>query len=129
MSVKYADIIIDISQSNVDKPFEYSVPEALQGMVEIGSVVKVPFGKGDRVRTGYVIGLKDEPVYDKAKIKSIIEVSEKAISIESRLIRLAQWMKEKYGCTLISALMTVMPVKEKVREILVDSGMEELAVE
>ena len=116
MSVKYADIIIDISQSNVDKPFEYSVPEALQGMVEIGSVVKVPFGKGDRVRTGYVIGLKDEPVYDKAKIKSIIEVSEKAISIESRLIRLAQWMKEKYGCTLISALMTVMPVKEKVRE-------------
>ena len=116
MSVKYADIIIDISQSNVDKPFEYAVPEALQGMVEIGSVVKVPFGKGDRVRTGYVIGLKDEPVYDKAKIKSIIEVSEKAISIESRLIRLAQWMKEKYGCTLISALMTVMPVKEKVRE-------------
>ena len=116
MSVKYADIIIDISQTNVDRPFEYSVPEELMDSIGIGSVVKVPFGNGNRVRTGYVIGLKDEPIYDKDKIKSIKEVSEKAISIESRLIKLAEWMKDRYGSTLINALMTVMPVKEKVRE-------------
>ncbi len=79
-------------------------------------MVKVPFGKGDRIRTGYVIGLADEPNYDIDKIKNIQEVSKGAISIESKLIRLAAWMKERYGCTMISALMTVMPVKEKVRE-------------
>ena len=116
MSEKYADIIIDISQSNVDRPFRYRIPEELLESIAVGSVVKVPFGKGDRIRTGYVIGLADEPNYDIDKIKNIQEVSKGAISIESKLIRLAAWMKERYGCTMISALMTVMPVKEKVRE-------------
>lgn len=116
MSEKYADIIIDISQSNVDRPFRYRIPEELLENIAVGSVVKVPFGKGDRIRTGYVIGLADEPNYDIDKIKNIQEVSKGAISIESKLIRLAAWMKERYGCTMISALMTVMPVKEKVRE-------------
>ncbi len=116
MSEKYADIIIDISQSNVDRPFRYRIPDELLEVVAVGAVVKVPFGQGNRIRTGYVIGLADEPNYDIDKIKNIQEVSKGAISIESKLIRLAAWMKERYGCTMISALMTVMPVKEKVRE-------------
>ena len=115
MSQKYADIIIDISQSNVDKPFRYRIPEELINEVKLGSVVKVPFGQGNKIRTGYVVGLADEPNYDINKIKEINEVSSNSISIESKLIQLAAWMKEQYGCTMISALMTVMPVKEKVR--------------
>ena len=115
MSVKYADIIIDISQTNVDRPFRYKIPDELVDSIGEGSVVKVPFGRWDSVRTGYVIGLADEPNYDIDKIKSIIEVSENSVSIESKLIQLAKWMKDRYGCTMISALMTVMPVKEKVK--------------
>lgn len=34
---------------------------------------------------------------------------------ESRLIALAAWMKETYGSTMIQALKTVLPVKDKVR--------------
>ena len=116
MSVKYADIIIDISQTNVDKPFRYRIPEELIDELMVGSVVKVPFGQGNRLRTGYVIGFADEPNYDIDKIKDIQSVSQNAISIESKLIKLAKWMKEYYGSTMIASLMTVMPVKEKVRE-------------
>ena len=116
MSVKYADIIIDISQTNVDKPFRYRVPEELIDELMVGSVVKVPFGQGNRLRTGYVIGFADETNYDIDKIKDIQSVSQNAISIESKLIKLAKWMKEYYGSTMIASLMTVMPVKEKVRE-------------
>lgn len=115
MSEKYADIIIDISQTNVDRPFRYKVPPELLDQVTVGSVVKVPFGKGNSVRTGYVIGLADEPNYDITKIKSIVEISAGAVSVESSLIKLSAWMKERYGSTMISALMTVMPVKESVR--------------
>ena len=64
MSVKYADIIIDISQTNVDRPFRYRIPDELLGDINIGSVVKVPFGNGNRVRTGYVIGFADEANFD-----------------------------------------------------------------
>ena len=116
MSVRYADIIIDISQSNVDRPFRYRVPEALEGAVHIGDAVKVPFGQGNRTRMGYVIGLADEPNWDIDKIKDIKEVSEHSLSVESKLIQLALWIKETYGSTMIAALRTVMPVKERVRE-------------
>ena len=39
----YADIIIDISHEQLDKTFQYAIPEELDGTVEIGSVVRVPF--------------------------------------------------------------------------------------
>ncbi|MCR5543389.1 MAG: hypothetical protein K6F55_04500, partial [Eubacterium sp.] len=116
MSQRYADIIIDISESSVDRPFRYKIPEEMNGKVHIGSVVKVPFGKGNRTRTGYVVGLALEPNYDINKIKSIAEVAKGAVSVESKLIQLAAWIRERYGCTMITALRTVMPVKEKVQE-------------
>ncbi|MCR5214628.1 MAG: primosomal protein N' [Eubacterium sp.] len=116
MSERYADIIIDISESSVDRPFRYRIPENLYNDVKVGSVVKVPFGKGNSERTGYVIGLALEPNYDINKIKNIIEVARGAISVESKLIQLAAWMRENYGGTMITALKTVMPVKQKVRE-------------
>ena len=116
MSERYADIIIDISESSVDRPFRYMIPEDLYSDIKLGSVVKVPFGKGNRERIGYVIGLASEPNYDINKIKKITEVNSGAISVESKLILLAAWLRENYGGTMITALKTVMPVKEKVRE-------------
>ena len=53
----YADIIIDISHEQLDKTFQYAIPEELDGTVEIGSVVRVPFGKGNRMITGYVVAM------------------------------------------------------------------------
>ena len=114
MSQKYADIIIDISHEGVDKTFEYKIPDELLDAVQTGSVVNVPFGRWNKVQKGYVIGVKDSAEYDPEKLKDIIEIDEKAIEVEASLIRLAAWMKEAYSCTMITALRTVMPVKEKV---------------
>ena len=100
----------------MDRPFRYRIPEDLIAYISLGSVVKVPFGKGNSVRTGYVIGLADSPNYDITKIKDIAEVDDAAVSVESKLIQLAAWMRHTYGSTMITALKTVMPVKEKVGE-------------
>ena len=114
MSQKYADIIIDISHEGVDKTFEYKIPEDLSEQVQVGSVVKVPFGQGNRTRQGYVIAVKDSSKWDPDKMKSILQIDEKAVMVEGKLIRLAEWMRGTYGGTMIAALRTVMPVKEKV---------------
>ena len=50
MSQKYADIIIDISHEAVDRTFQYIIPEELQGSIEIGQQVLVPFGNGKTER-------------------------------------------------------------------------------
>ncbi len=115
MSQKYADIIIDISHEGVDRTFEYKIPDEIADKIRVGSVVKVPFGKGDRIRQGYVIDIKENSRWDPDKLKAVIEPDEKAVLVEGNLIRLAGWIKETYSCTMIAALKTVMPVKEKVR--------------
>lgn len=58
MLPRYADIIIDISHEAIDRPFQYRIPDELQEKIQIGSMVKIPFGRGNHLRTGYVIGFR-----------------------------------------------------------------------
>ena len=112
---EFADVIIDITHEKVDRPFQYRIPGQLKGTLRVGSQVEVPFGKGNHIRTGYVVGLSDRAEFDPARIKAISGICEKGVSAEAQLIELAWWMKERYGCTMNQALKTVLPVKEQVR--------------
>lgn len=111
----YAEIIIDITHEKLDRTFEYKVPEELEGTLAVGSSVLVPFGNGDKVRTGFIIGFSEKSSFDPAKIKEIRGKAPKSIRIEENLVALAAWMKEHYGGTMIQALKTVWPVKKQER--------------
>lgn len=112
---RYADIIIDISHEALDRVFQYRVPLSLWEEIKPGVCVIVPFGKGNREREGYVVALSEETDYDENKIKEILRVSEESVTVESHLIRVAAFLKEHYGSTMIQALKTVMPVKKRVK--------------
>ncbi len=116
MSQLYANIIIDISHESVDRTFQYRVPERLTGQIEAGVQVYIPFGAGNRQRKGYVVELTDRAEYDRDKLKEISGVVKESVTAQSQLIRLAWWMKERYGSTMNQALKTVLPVKQKVKE-------------
>ena len=111
----YAEVIIDIAHASVDRPFHYRVPDALKDTLKPGDLVRVPFGSGNRLRHGYVIGLTGETDYDPAKIKEIAEADPRGLSVQSQLISLAAWMHETYGGTMHQALRTVLPVRQKIR--------------
>ncbi len=111
---EYANLIIDISHEKVDRPFQYRIPERLRGRVDVGSCVRIPFGMGNTLRTGYVVELMKEPVCAPEKIKEIIELAEGEVSVDSVMVRLSAWMHRYYGSTMISALRTVLPVRKKV---------------
>jgi primosomal protein N' (replication factor Y) (superfamily II helicase) len=116
MGETYADIIIDISHEKVDRPFQYRIPEALRGAVYPGVKVCVPFGRGNQPRVGYVVELSDETEYPKDKIKEILSVDEKGMTADNLQIRIAYWLKRQYGSTMITALKTVLPVKQKMSQ-------------
>lgn len=109
----YADIIIDITHEKLDKVFQYSIPSRLEGMLEVGTEVVVPFGRGNKETHGYVIAFSEKTDYDPAKIKEITGKAEESMAIEGKMVALAAWMKEHYGGTMIQALKTVLPVKKK----------------
>ncbi len=110
---RYADIIVNISHEKVNRPFQYRIPEALLGKISIGMCVIVPFGAGNKELTGYVIGIGDSPAYAENKIKEIRRISEEGMSACAGQIRLAAWIREQYGSTMIAALKTVLPVGRK----------------
>ena len=116
MSVLYADVIPGISHEQLDKPFCYSVPEEMKDKISPGSVVRIPFGIGNRLITGFVTELSGVPRFDPSKIKPVYEVVSDSELPESRMIEIAAWMKNEYGCTMSRALKTVLPVKEKVQK-------------
>ncbi len=116
MNERYADIIVDISHEKVDRPFRYRIPDALLGEIVPGVRVHVPFGKGNKDILGYVVDLADAADYPEEKIKEIAAIDKDAATVESDLIRIAYWMKSHYGSTMITALKTVIPVKQKLKQ-------------
>ena len=107
----YANIIIDISHEQLDRIFQYNIPSHLEGIICVGLEVLVPFGRGNRLTSGYVVGIQDAVDYDETKVKSINSIIEHRNAIGADLIRLAVWMRENYGGTLIQSLKTVLPSK------------------
>ncbi len=115
--MKFANVIVDISHEKLDHPFGYIIPEKLTDSVKVGTAVIIPFGRGNRLITGYVIEIMDKPGFEIEKMKEIDSVVEDAASVESELIKLAWWIKENYASTMNQALKTVIPVKKTIRSV------------
>mgnify|MGYP003281750274 FL=1 len=112
---KYADVIIDISHEKVDRTFQYKIPEALRETVLVGTSVMVPFGRGNRLTAGYVVEITDQAEVDEEKMKEIYSLSKQKVSPSEDALKLAVFLKETYGSTMIAALKTVLPVKREVK--------------
>ena len=111
-TMKYADVIVDITAEQLDRHFQYKVPTELEEQIMPGVQVEIPFGMGNRLIRGYVVKTSNKAEYDPAKIKAIKGVCTGGDSMEARLIELAAWIKKTYGCTMIQALKTVLPVRK-----------------
>ena len=111
----YADVIVDISHEKLDRSFQYRVPKEMEAEIQVGMVVSIPFGNGNRERKGYVIGLSEKPAFDLSRMKELHGICSSEETTEERLIALAAWMKNRYGSTMVQALKTVLPVREKVK--------------
>lgn len=113
----YADIIVDISHEKLDKTFQYRVPERLADTLEAGMCVVVPFGNGNRMIKGYVMGIGSECGFDPSRVKEIQGLVKDSVEVEDKMIALAGWLRKNYGSTMIQALKTVLPAKQSVKKL------------
>ena len=117
MTGRFANIIVDISHEKVDRPFQYRIPEALMGQLEVGMAVMIPFGLGNKRIKGYVMEITDRAEYDEHKLKAVDSIVKDGVSAQSDSMKLAWWIRENYGSTMIAALKTVLPVKKKFKQV------------
>lgn len=113
----YADIIVDVSSSKLDRPFVYGVKEEDLQNIYIGSTVRVPFNR--RSINGFVIAMSEFPPFLPLKVKEIKAV-EKVLAPESfwdkEMLELSRWMESYYGCTYLDALKSLIPAPVRVKE-------------
>lgn len=86
-----------------DKPYTYAVPENLE--VFVGSLVRVPFGKGDRAYDGVVLSVLENCT--EKNVKTILSVS--SFSIGEEGVALANYIKNRYFCSLFDAFRLLTP--------------------
>ena len=92
----------------IDKPYEYAVPDALQGKIQPGMRVVVPFSAGNRRSEGIVLALADRAEYE--KLKDISEVLDDEPVLTPQQIQLALFMRERFFCTVYDAVRAMLPV-------------------
>ena len=110
----FADVIVDIAHSQVDKIFEYKI--GCDG-VFVGSRVRVPFGK--YFVEGIVIKVKETSEYPLEKIKEISSVLEETPALTNETLAMADYITSNCYVTKAAALRLFLPIemrKGKVRE-------------
>jgi primosomal protein N' (replication factor Y) len=104
----YAEVVVNIAHTEVDRIFNYSIPPTLTHKLEIGTSVTVPFGRGNKPTEGFVVGFSDT-LQTKRVIKPILSANHDVPLFNVRLLKLARWMQQKYYTTLIDCLKAIMP--------------------
>lgn len=106
----FGKIILSLKNSEVDRIFDYIIPENMKEDVQVGLRVIVPFGIKNVRTEGYIIDISDQSEISFQKMKTILQILDNGTPIFSQeMIALAKWMKEKYYCTLSQCLQTIMP--------------------
>lgn len=93
----FAEVILPLP---LEKSFTYAIPERLDGQIKRGTRVLVPFG--NKMLTGYVMALLTETTVE--KLKPIIAAVDIEPVVSEELFSLAEWLKNRYICTLGEAL-------------------------
>ena len=103
----YAEVIVDYSNNDIDRVFDYKVPESF--LLECGQRVTVPFGKSKVL--GFVLKIKETTEYDESKVKEIISVIDETPIIIPEMLELLFFMREKYHLRIIDVLRLFLPAE------------------
>lgn len=97
-----ARVTLDLA---LGKEFDYLIPDEMEGLVEVGTRVKVPFAH--RQMLGCVTALPESSPHP--NLRPLIKVVGRQSFVSPKILQLARWMGEYYCCPPEIALKTVLP--------------------
>ncbi len=106
---RYAEVVVN---APIGKTLHYSVPETLSADIEVGKRLKVPLG--NRVVSGYCVGLTDSPSdISPKRIKDVVEVQDGRLAMDPAMLRLTWQISQRYQCPWGDAIEAVLPAAVK----------------
>jgi len=99
----------------VDKPLDYLVPEPLAAAVEPGRRVRVPLGRGNRLRLAYCVAVRHGEL-PATPLKPVAAVEDDAPLLSARMLELTAWMAERWLARRGEVLEAVLPAGVRLRQ-------------
>ncbi len=128
----FCEVIVDIAHSNIDRVFDYLMPESMNA--GIGYRVLVPFG--NKNIEGIILRFKDSTEVPEERLKEVSSVLDDMPIVTEDQIELAGYLCVKYRTTMAFALRLMFPAKirgnrigEKAEKVLVLISEEALQTE
>ncbi len=109
---KFAQVIVDVASSQVDKIFDYAFFGDDFG---IGQRVIVPFG--NRKIEGYIIGIKDKTDVPDDKLKYVLGKVDDFAIFDQEQIDLMYFMQSKYNLKMIDIIRLFLPSEMRTGKI------------
>ena len=128
----FCEVIVDIAHSNIDRVFDYLMPENMNA--GIGYRVLVPFG--NKNIEGIILRFKESTEVPEDRLKAVSSVLDDMPIVTEDQIELAGYLCVKYRTTMAFALRLMFPAKirgnrigEKAEKVLVLISEEALQTE
>ncbi len=120
-----ASVVLDIHTRSLESAYSYLVPEDLEGEVEVGQAVLVPFGR--RPAVGYVVGLSVtlDPKVEVERLRPIERILAKS-AFDETSAELALWIAREYACPTVAAVRLFLPPGSLPKARKADDGSWEL---
>lgn len=121
-----AKVLVELSNKNIDKTFDYNVPDSLFSKIKVGIRVTVPFAH--QTLEGFVLSVDDYSDTD-YELKEIIDVVDTDAILNSELLDLGKYISDTTLSTLISAYQAMLPKALKAKNgVVVSKKMEHYLV-
>lgn len=105
-------VLVELSNKNIDKVFDYLVPDEFISMIKLGIRVEVPFGR--QVLEGFVLEIKEND--STRELKYILGVKDIDVVLNEELMLLGKKMQEMTLSTLISCYQVMLPKALKAKQ-------------
>lgn len=99
-------VLVQLSNKNIDKIFDYKVKKELEKDIKIGIRVEVPFGH--QKLEGFVLEIKDKSNTDR-DLREIISIIDSDIVLNKELLDLGKQIQKDTLATLISCYQVMLP--------------------
>ena len=110
MSLQIAQAAVDDATIHFDKLYSYCIPPRLNDKVWPGSMVLVPFGRGNKPRMAVVLSVAELPEgADTQKLKTLYDAAPAEARLTPDLLELVRFLKDRTFCTWFEAVKAVIP--------------------
>lgn len=121
MTLDIAQVAVDNATIHFDKLYSYRIPDSLTGCVWPGSMVLVPFGRGDKPRMAVVLKVEQVDAETAPKrLKTLHDAAPEQARLTPDLLELVRFLKERTFCTWFEAVKAVIPYGAQYRAAVAD---------